>query len=134
MKTKAGLSKESICSNIGMVLFGIVQGNGGGPAMWIAHLVVMFTVLQTVVKGMVFQGPTKTEVETTRLGYVDDVTLGRSIQTKNNQVEEAVEAIRETGQTWEEELYTTGGKLELSKRFGVLFSWTWRGGRATLAP
>ena len=49
VKTKAGVSKESICSKIGRVLFRIGQGNGGGPAMWIAHLVVMFTVLQTVV-------------------------------------------------------------------------------------
>ena len=101
--------------------------------MWIAQLVVMFTVLHKLELGMVFTSPDNKEVETAGVGYVDDVTLGKSIEPKNNQVKEAVEAITEIGQTWEEELYTTGGKLELSKCFWVIFACTWRGGRATMA-
>jgi len=132
VKTKSGVTKESIRSKIGNVLFGIGQGNGGGPAMWIAHLIVIFSVLQTLVTGMVLSNPSMEKVETAGVGYVDDVTLGRSIVPQNNPVKEAAEAIRETGQTWEEELYTTGGKLELSKCFWVLFAWKWRGGRATM--
>ena len=71
VKTKVGVSKEYICSKIGMILFGIGQGNGGGPAMWIAHLVVMFTVLHQLVRGMVFTSPNKEEVETAGVGYVN---------------------------------------------------------------
>ena len=81
-----------------MVLYGVGQGNGGRPAMWIAHLIVIFSVLQKLTDGMDFESPVKGKSESTMgVGYVDDVTLGVKIKPKSDQVKETVTAITNTG-------------------------------------
>ena len=57
VKTKFGISKEYSKSNIGTMLYGIGQGSGGGPGMWLSHLISMFQVLGSLVKGMIFRAP-----------------------------------------------------------------------------
>ena len=51
VKTKQGISKEYIRTTKDKPLLGIGQGNGGGPAIWLAHLTVMFTALSAICKG-----------------------------------------------------------------------------------
>ena len=133
VKTKFGISTEYSQSKKGSILYGIGQGNGGGPGMWLAHLIPMFQVLGSLVKGMSFKAPDKeTTYGTVGVGFVDDVTLGTtvgsSLDETPKQIEDAVKSVQEMGQIWEKELYTTGGKLELSKCFWLLFAWTWRAG------
>lgn len=53
VKTKQGISRQSIRNTKHHTLFGIGQGNGGGPAIWLAHLTIMFTALSTVCAGFV---------------------------------------------------------------------------------
>ena len=133
VKTKFGISTEYSQSKKGSILYGIGQGNGGRPGMWLAHLIPMFQVLGSLVKGMSFKAPDKeTTYGTVGVGFVDDVTLGTtvgsSLDETQKQIEDAVKSVQEMGQIWEKELYTTGGKLELSKCFWLLFAWTWRAG------
>ena len=51
VKTTNGVSNSSIRTEKKRILHGIGQGNGGGPAMWIAHLTVMFNALSAVCVG-----------------------------------------------------------------------------------
>ena len=69
---------------------------------------------------MMFKGTTSETFEMADVGYVDDVTLGIILVPKKDQVKEAVDYIQDTGHTWEEEIYTMGGRLELTKCFWLI--------------
>ena len=72
-------------------LFGIGQGNGGGHAIWLAQLTVMFTALASVCQGMVVKyvkGIRK--MVSIGTGYVDDVTLIASLSKVEPQTEKQV--------------------------------------------
>ena len=134
VKTSHGISKKNIRTTKRKVLYGIGQGNGGGPAMWISHLTVMFAALSSVCLGVVMtcvEGLTK--IATVGTGYVDDVTLGLSIKKSQKQTERQVLLhLRRMSQLWETLLYITGGRLELSKCFWVPITWKWTNGKPTL--
>lgn len=58
-------------------LLGIGQGNGGGPAMWISHLTVMFTAILLVCDGFVTTCiHSSNQLYTVGTGYIDNFTLG----------------------------------------------------------
>ena len=88
VKTKHGVSTNSIQTTQADPLFGIGQGNGGGPAIWLAHLTVMFTALSSICQGLVvscIKGiATLVAIGT---GYVDDVTLIASLHPDEPQTE-----------------------------------------------
>ncbi len=131
VKTNHGVSKRYIRTKKKRVLHGIGQGNGGGPAMWIAHLTVMFTAMKAVCWGVAMHCVEKIfSVSTVGTGYVDDVTLGLSVPKDQPQTEHMVyKHIKRMGQLWENLLYLTGGRLELSKCFWIPISWRWIGGK-----
>ena len=56
VKTKHGVSKDSVMPTKKRPLYGIGQGNGGGPAIWLAHLNIMFQALSSVCLGAVITG------------------------------------------------------------------------------
>ena len=125
VRTKHGTSKESYNATDNENLFGIGQGNGAGPAFWLSNLIIMFTVLDKLCKGMRFSSPFQDVSHvSTGLGYVDDVTLGTTADKVNNDndeirnnadVEEQMvhREISKIGQTWEQMLHTNGGLLDL---------------------
>ncbi len=131
VKTQHGVSIDTIRTKKKRVLHGIGQGNGGGPAMWIAHLTVMFTALSLVCVGFAMKCVQQIQsMSTVGTGYVDDVTLGLSVPRFQPQTENMVyKHIKRMSQVWEKLLYITGGRLELSKCFWIPISWKWRSGR-----
>ena len=132
VKTKHRVSKNSIRTTKENPLFGIGQGNGGGPAIWLAHLTVMFTALTSICDGLVVCCIKGLEYLTTvGTGYVDDVTLVVSLAPEDPQTELNVkQKLQKMASTWEKLLYITGGKLELSKCFWIPVTWQWRKGIA----
>ena len=131
VKTTHGISKQNIGTTRKKVLHGIGQGNGGGPAMWIAHLTIMFTALASVCNGFVMTCvETLQKISTLGTGYVDDVTLTLSLSRDTQQSERKVHAhIKRMSQLWEQLLYITGGRLELSKCFWLPITWRWHQGK-----
>ena len=86
VKTKHGVSKKSIRTTARNPLFGIGQGNGGGPAIWLAHLTIMFTALSAVCEGLVVYCVKGIEkLVSVGTGYVDDVTLIASLSESDPQ-------------------------------------------------
>ena len=134
VKTNHGVSEANIRTRKKRVLHGIGQGNGGGPAMWIAHLTVMFHALSSVCVGFALQCVQSIQsMCTVGTGYVDDVTLGLSVPRDQPQTEHMVyKHIKRMSQLWENMLYITGGRLELSKCFWIPISWKWTAGRPRL--
>ncbi len=134
VKTKQGVSRKNIGTKRNRVLHGIGQGNGGGPAMWISHLTVMFTALSSVCYGIVLSCVQQIKrVTTVGTGYMNDVTLGLSIPRDQKQNEKTVcKYIKRMSQLWEQLLFITGGRLELSKCFWVPITWRWKQGKPTM--
>ena len=46
VRTKFGQSKKHIKTNSSKVLYGIGQGSGGGPGVWLTHSTVLFNILE----------------------------------------------------------------------------------------
>ena len=144
VRTRHGTSRDAYFSVGSDLLYGIGQGNGAGPAFWLSNLIIMFMVLDTIWKGMVFSSPSgKITHQSSGMGYVDDVTLGCAtkrpsvpndeiIETSIEEEEEVIREITSMGQTWEQMLFTNGGLLELKKCYWVLIAWKWVKGRAIM--
>ncbi len=134
VKTKHGVSKQSIRTTRKNTLYGIGQGNGGGPAIWLAHLTVMFTALSAICTGFLttcIEGIYT--LSTVGTGYVDDVTLMVTTTFEEPQTEVHVKTkVKHMATIWEKLLYLTGGKLELSKCFWVPIIWGLRKGDVVL--
>ena len=144
VRTRHGTSRDFYMSSSGELLYGIGQGNGAGPAFWLANLIIMFCVLETLCIGMGFSSPWGTLIhESCGLGYVDDVTLGCTadsgqvdnddiIATVATEEIEVVQRISDMAQKWETMLHTNGGRLELKKCHWVLITWYWVRGVAKM--
>ena len=130
VRTKHEVSTSSIGTTKANTLHGIGQGNGGGPGMWISHLTIMFSALSAVCWGFVLKCVQNiSAVTTVGTEYVDDVTLGLTVPEGSAQTESNVrQHIKRMAQLWEQLLYITGGRLELSKCFWVPISWKWNQG------
>ena len=84
VRTGHGVSKQAIRTTKKRVFHGIGQGNGGGPAMWISHLTVMFAAISSICMGFALNCiQTILHVATVGTGYVDDVMLGSKRSTTN---------------------------------------------------
>lgn len=131
VRTGQGVSKDNMHTRKKKVLYGIGQGNGGGPAIWIAHLTVMFRAISSVCLGFAMSCVQAIQqISTVGTGYVDDVTLGLSLPSDVAQTEHMVyKHLKRMSQLWERLLYITGGRLELSKCFWIPITWKWLGGK-----
>ncbi len=86
VKTKHGVSDQSIRTTKHDPLYGIGQGNGGGPAIWLAHLTIMFTSLSAICTGFCTTCVQKIQqLCTVGTGYVDceniQVAIARRTKT-----------------------------------------------------
>ena len=131
--TKFGQSKKFIRTNKGMVLYGIGQGSGGGPGVWLTHSTVLFNILDA--KGIIPHFSSvdmSVECKSGGTGFVDDVSL--IVQSKHNStnVTELMKTLKHNAQTWEQMLHVSGGKLELIKCFWGMVLWKWIAGHPTL--
>ena len=134
VKTKHGVSAKGIRTKKRATLYGIGQGNGGGPAIWLAHLTVMLMALSTICTGLVITGlKVLKKLHTVGTGYVDDVTIVISVPSHEPQtVGNIKDKIKDIATTWEQLLFLTGGKLELSKCFWIPIVWGWKQGSPVL--
>ena len=120
VRTRYRISTNSFKADRNDILHGIGQGNGAGPALLLAHLTVMFTVLTRLTTGYKFESPDgETVFESPGTGFVDDVTLGATANPSDNGTDRVttnlVKNVNTIAATWEKMLFTNGGKLELSK-------------------
>ena len=131
--TKFGQSKKFICTKSNRVLYGVGQGSGGGPGVWLTHSTVLFNILEEA--GIIphfHSVDGKLQCHSGGTGFVDDVSL--IVQSKSNSTKIAplMKILTHNAQTWEQMLHVSGGKLELIKCFWCLILWKWIAGQPTL--
>lgn len=66
VSTKFGMSNKYIKTTDLLTLYGIGQGSGGGPAVWLAHLIVMFKLMEIYCLIPHFKSPEKNTTQITR--------------------------------------------------------------------
>ena len=119
VRTQYGVSKEAYKADIHHPLFGIVQGNGAGPATWLSHSIVMFKVLSDINEGIGFFSPDKkVKFQSPGTGFVAYVTLGVTADMEDDvYITEIniIENINTIARYWEKMIFTNGGRLELKK-------------------
>ena len=131
--TKFGQSKQFIRTNTQRVLYGIGQGSGGGPGVWLTHSTVLFNILDK--EGVIphFKSPdNKIECCTGGTGFVDDVSLIAQSRHNSIRIKPLMKNLKKNAQTWEKSLHISGGKLELVKCFWYLILWKWVSGNPVL--
>ena len=118
VSTKAGISSGSY-SNAEAPVYGLGQGNAGAGPGWGMVSSELFKIMKGEHRGAIFTHPSsKKSEEQLMTGYVDDTSINIS-KSENELRDEMQKAI----QKWEELLFATGGKLEISKCFYYHMKW-----------
>ena len=124
------MKRESFASTRSMPLYGIGQGNGSGPAFWLSNLVDMFDTMEKLNVGIKDINPARTMVhKSLGMGFVDDVTIGcssrsnnedndRIEQMENDEEQRVIEDITTMSQKWEIMLHINGGLLNSKNAIG----------------
>ena len=122
IKTSFGISEEHYHSTRDYTIHGPGQGGRGSPSMWLIISSIIMKCARERSKGAVVKNPFSTEehVVTHITGFVDDVTHWIS---NPKTIGQQILDTQITAQWWEQLLYTTGGKLELSKCFIYVMHW-----------
>jgi hypothetical protein len=121
IKTGFGISEGTYSSTIEQPTHGPVQGSRQASALWMIVSCLLFSAMYEHCHGVSFCDPVN-ELNHRRTSdrFVDDIThffnmgLKHSLQT-TIQVSDIIRGLEQEGQTRERLLWTTGGKLELSK-------------------
>jgi hypothetical protein len=135
-----GISTNQYSSTIQEPLFGIGQGSGASPAVWLSLVVILLNSLDRMSKeddipALSFTDPWAEIAEEWRVGaFVDDTNQGVTDPTGDLSMEGLVEKLRQAGQMWERLLHVSGGSLNLAKCSWTLQYWSWKKGRPYLNP
>jgi ribonuclease HI len=109
-------------------MHGICQGNGAGPAIWVAVSTPLLNMLRSAGVGCTFHRPITGEVvHFVGYAFVDDTDL---IQSNLNQqeIEQVISDMQKSLNTWEGGLHATGGAIVPGKSFWTLAAFHWSGG------
>lgn len=144
LKTKLGVSDECY-SNLMAIIYGTGQGSRASPAFWTIISSVIIELIRKKSDGVTLaSSDMETHVRRWMDGFVDDTTawINRFVEEimdefaqEDSIAEKIVGDLADTSQWWEQLLYSTGGKLELSKCLYYVLSWQFdEEGRASLRP
>lgn len=124
VKTVYGISEESYSTTSDYTIHGPGQGGRGSPSVWVIVSSLIMHCLSRKSEGFTMYNPYDLNDKFTNwmTGFVDDVTHWCSNQDTQSE-EAAIHEIQKTAQWWEQLLYATGGKLELSKCFFYVLQW-----------
>jgi hypothetical protein len=130
VKTAIGISEESYQTTADRTIHGPGQGGRASPGIWAIISCLIMECMPEGLTGITTIDPVlMTVVEYFTSGFVDDVTLwignmARSLhggETPDIILQETQQAI----QWWEQLLFATGGKLELTKCFLYMQFWVY---------
>jgi hypothetical protein len=127
-KTIYGVSELSYQSSPDYGIHGPGQGGRASPSVWTVISCLILSCLGEKAIGANLMSPGgRIRVTQMASGFVDDIThwnidMERSLSSRDNN-DVITKETTEAAQWWEELLYTTGGKLELTKCFYYQLIW-----------
>ena len=120
-----------------LLLFGMGQGSGASPAIWLTIVICLLSALTAMAPiAMTFMDPWGNIFDEQNAdSYVDDTSLGCNDAHLREQMcyKELIKYGQESAQIWERILYSSGGALKLRKCFWYLLHWQWVKGQPQLA-
>ena len=139
IKTQKGVYKDFYQSSLDMSLHRPGQGSRRGPDIWTGVSTVAMNILASLHKGAKFPDPAQTVLTTRPIdGFVDNTTGCTNQFTmellmfanKQHAATKAYEMLktivldaRKLAHRWERLLWSTGGKLQLTKCFMYIIHW-----------
>jgi hypothetical protein len=124
IKTKIGVSKRYYQHTDDDPIYGTGQGSAGSPCFWLLTSIILFNIMEKIAHGITFTHPTGSEtLQRTMEAFVDDTDVAVNDSEKPYSPGKLAAILQQDAQHWEKLLFTSGGKLELSKCFFYLMHW-----------
>jgi hypothetical protein len=124
IKTKIGISKRYYQHSEEIEIYGTGQGSTGSPCFWLLISIILFNIMLMIAHGLFFTDPQKVEtLKRTMEAFVDDTDVAVNDAETPYTAQELAQVLQIDAQHWEKLLFTSGGKLELTKCFFYLMYW-----------
>jgi hypothetical protein len=118
LRTAIGISDTAYSHTTQFPLYGSGQGSGNSPVLWLFISATLFDVHDGIAHGATFQDPTgKYAVDLKLSGFVDDTNAALNDWQPQREAGLPIllDRLTHDAQTWNDLLFISGGKLELSK-------------------
>lgn len=137
-KTYYGLSQLPYYSTDEYNIHGPGQGGRASPAIWTAISCFLLQCMRENTIGATLISPFGSRIHQVSSGFVDDIThwcIQMDQPNHSATAKQLKDHMQHTAQLWEQLLFLTGGKLELSKCFYYPIMWTFDNeGKASMIP
>ena len=128
VKTQHGVSKECY-GNHNSRVFGVLQGSGSAPAIWLAVSVVLIDTYNFLFPSDGIPDPRRLHYLVKIIdAFVDDTDLWDVLLRSNLDSPTLIQRMTHRAQAWERLMFASGGKLNLQKCFWYLITWQWNDG------
>lgn len=118
LKTALGVSAMEYSHCAQFPIYGTGQGSGNSPMVWLFISATLFDVYSDNAYGAFFQDPQgEISVRLTLSGYVDDTnaSLNDWLPQHEHDLQVLLKRLQQDAQCWNDLLFISGGKLEISK-------------------
>jgi hypothetical protein len=118
LRTAIGISEMDYSHHATFPLYGTGQGSGNSPAIWLLISATLFDVHSSLARGATFTDQSGTiSVRLTLSGFVDDTNSSLNDWQPQSEADLStlLHLLQQDAQLWNDLLFISGGKLELSK-------------------
>ena len=136
VKTIHRISEDNYHGTIFAPLFGIGQGSGASPAVWLTLVVILLQTMDRLIPDRMNFTPITGPYAHSRLAdaFVDDTSMDFTSDSDSVTLNELIRRLQTIAQTWEHLLFLSGGKLNLGKCSWYVLRWEWDKGRPVIRP
>ena len=118
LRTPRGVSSTYYSHDADFPIYGTGQGSGNSPVLWLLLSASLFDIHTSQAFGATLKDPTGlTTIRLSITGFVDDTNacVNEWLPQRDGKLEETLIKAQHDTQLWNDLLFTSGGKLELSK-------------------